>query len=171
MIHFSIFKEQNDKILKSKEIRKQFKKDKKDVSERVMFYYLLKNRYKNPKLELRKFTMDECSDGKTFLKYNVSTFRKKRNDKFIPILEEVKFKELILDMPDDSSGSLDPTAKFCLLPSGIIIDEIFGDKKQVQTPTGIYNNVRKFRLLIPQTYFKSVSKKNIKPKTKLNAQK
>lgn len=165
--------EQNDKILKSKEIRKQFKKEKKDISKREMFYYLLKNRYKNPRLELRKFTMDECTDGKTFLKYNLSTFRKKREDNFIPILEEVKFKELILDMPDDTSGSFNPTAAWYLLPSGIIIDEIFGDKKEVQTPTGRYSNVRKFRLLIPQNYFKSVGKniKKLNTKTKLKAQK
>jgi hypothetical protein len=115
MITFDIFLEQCNKNLFNK-------KDKSDV-----FYYLLKNRYKNPKLELKKFTNDECKDMKTFLKYDFSSYRKKRGDKFIPILEEVKFKEVILEMPDNG------TVNWCLMPSGIIIDEIYGNKKEIKT--------------------------------------
>ena len=156
MITFEIFNEQRNQSLSNKESLKKLKKDKINILNYDVFYFLLKNKYKNPTLILQKFTINECTDGVTFLKYKLSSFRKNRKDKTIPILEEIKFKELVLDMPDDSSGSFKSTAEFCLSPSGIIIDEIFGDKRQVKTPNGEYNNIRRFKLLIPHYYFKKL---------------
>lgn len=139
MITIDIFQNQIDAALKDKARKKNPKYD--------VFFFLRESGHDAGGHEYETYSLRKINiyDDDTFFKYNISSTA--REDLKYPILEEVKFFELILDLPDYNE-----TVEWIFKPSGIIIEKLDKENKTVKTRTGTYHNVKRYKLLIPSTY-------------------
>lgn len=139
--------------------RAEFKKQKLEIYPDYPTYFYLVTTKKDgsKKVTLKKFKESNKNSGReermNYLRYNISKHKEKGLNKLYPLLEEVKFKELIIDLP---ISGYDPehSLEYTFTPAGILFGCVSKTSKRVETTLGVYPTVRKYKLLIPEKYFK-----------------
>lgn len=159
MITREVFFKQRDKK------RAEFKKQKLETYPNYnIFYYLVKQRPNSfgkahRYVELKTFSWHKSgyNERKFYLQHKLSDYKEKGLNKLYPVLEEVKFKDMVLYLP---VGGIDELYQLeCIFsPSGIVIEKLTDSVKKIETTLGVHNT-KKIKLMIPEKYFKDVKKR------------
>lgn len=123
------------------------------------FYLVTINKDGSKKVTLKKFKEGKSKydreERMNYLRYNVSKHKEKGLNKLYPLLEEVKFKELVIDLPVGGSLDEEYSLEHTFTPAGILFGCVSKTSKRVETTLGVYPTVKKYKLLIPEKYFKN----------------
>lgn len=131
------------------DLRKQYEKQKEEQikingtydSEKFKYFIFISKNTNNNEINLELVSFDH-NIKKNFLLYKLLEYSK---NELIPVVEEIKFKKIIIDFPYDEYN-----AKLFML-SGLILNKIEDKFREIDSTFGIYNT-NKCELLIPEEY-------------------